>query len=277
MISYLGILLVSDAGRFCTHSEAGPDKSTMIVGPMHNFCFCHHSHFVHGPSGPWQRCLNKEVEYYPHTVSSCVLGYMGHKYLQIFCLVLVRVSITTIKLCDQKHQNRRNRFISVYNSTSCPITEESQERKLNGAGTWTLKLMQSHEECCLLVCNFLSLLPYNTQNYQPSMILPTVTWTLPYQTSVKKCCTGLFTGQSNGGSFLVEILSSKILQLVLSWQKKLTIMYPFGKTSKYPVSKCLSHPFSNHMPSNSPTIKPIYWLSFMNQCKITHLVNFPSR
>lgn len=76
-----------------------------------------------------------------------------------------------------------------------------------GTGTKTIK------ECCLLVCSLMIFPVYFlmlSKTTFSGMAPPTVSWTLPYQLSIKNMSTDLSTGQSYGGIFSMKVLFSQM-------------------------------------------------------------------
>ena len=94
--------------------------------------------------------------------------------------VLIRLNVAVMKHHGQQHLGEE-RVNLAYTFTSVFITEGSQDRNSNKAGTWRQELMQMpwrDAAYCLAPCGLLSLLSYRTQEHQPSpgMVPLTMCW-----------------------------------------------------------------------------------------------------
>lgn len=114
---------------------------------------------------------------------------------------------------NAEHQDqtslRRKGFISAFSSTSQSPPEGSKGKNSSRAELWRQKLMQTEAvqgvACCLALA-FLQNPGPKSQGHKipgprlPCLLIHTVTWVFPHQ--LRKCITGLPTGQSGVGCFL---------------------------------------------------------------------------
>lgn len=141
---------------------------------------------------------------------------------------------------------------------------ESGEELKQGRTLDTEADAEALDECCLVVCYPWLAQPASLQHPEPPSLGGTTHSDLNLPTSIKKCCSSLFTGQSNGSIFSVEIFLFQNDSRLRHINKKPNPMGPFGKTSKYPPNAFFIHFPIICLPTPQPSNKSIgcsSWIS----------------
>lgn len=87
------------------------------------------------------------------------------------------------------------------------VPDHTPSPKQVRAGAWRQELQQDMEEHCLLVCSpWLARSGFlQHHDYLPRIAVPTIGWTLPYHSWIKKMNPSLPTGQFDEGALSVEV------------------------------------------------------------------------
>jgi len=123
--------------------------------------------------------------------------------------MLLWVTITVMKHHDQK-QIGEERVCLVYTSILPSITEGSQDRNPNKAGTWRQELRQRPWRVLLtgllsMACWIWCLIESKTTS--PGMEPSTISWALPHRSLIKK----MSLSSSHGNIFLIEVPSCQMI------------------------------------------------------------------